>query len=75
MAVAVRAKRGTYLDQEAKKTFSVWHPQVKFEGQWCYIPDQESRTKLQEADDELTAIELAVMAGRKIEENEKTKEQ
>ncbi|OUS72993.1 hypothetical protein B1748_23580 [Paenibacillus sp. MY03] len=69
MAKTVRAKEATYLDQETKRTFKVWHPQVKFEGRWCYLPDQESRTKLQEAEDEVTAIEQAVQAARKIEAN------
>lgn len=72
MAVKVRSKKGTYLDEEAKRTFTVWHPQIKFKGKWCYLPDKTSRTKLQEAEDEVSAIELAVIAARKIEGNENT---
>lgn len=69
--MAARAKQKTYLDQVANRTFKVWHPQVKFAGKWCYLPDETSRTKLREAADELTAIDLAIGAARKIEENAK----
>ncbi|MGV2886215.1 hypothetical protein [Paenibacillus taichungensis] len=69
MAARVRAKEQTYLDRVEMKTFRVWHPQVKFEGEWCYLPDNSSRTKLQEASDEAAALEMANTYIREIEES------
>lgn len=67
MAVRFRAKEQTYLDKEAKKTFKAWHPQIKVEGKWCFLSDENSRTKLLEADDEIAALEMAIKAYREIE--------
>ncbi|WP_019536562.1 hypothetical protein [Paenibacillus ginsengihumi] len=67
MAAKIRAIEQTYLDLEERKTFKVWHPQVKFKGEWCFLPDDSSRTKLQEAPDEMTALEMAIKAVRDME--------
>lgn len=62
-----RAKEQAYLNQEEAKTFKVWHPQVKFNNQWCFLPDKNTRSGLVEATDEAEAIELAIKAMRELE--------
>ncbi|WP_068775816.1 hypothetical protein [Paenibacillus sp. FJAT-26967] len=67
MPARIRAIEKAYLDRDAKKTFKVWHPQVKVEGKWCFLPDDSSRTKLQEAADEVAAFEMAIKAIKEID--------
>lgn len=62
-----RARRNDYLNRETNKLRSVWHPQVKVDGQWCYLPDDSTPTTLMEAPDEMTAVELAIKAVREID--------
>jgi len=65
-----RAKKGTYLDTESRTTFSRWHPQVKVDGKWCYLPDEATRTKLREADSESDATLMALVALRDLDTQE-----
>lgn len=65
--ILVRAIEQTYLNEKEKRTFKVWHPQVKFKGKWCFLPDDSSRTKLQEASDELAATQMALESILEIE--------
>ena len=58
----VRAKHQTYLDTVLKQTYSRWHPQIKVNGQWAYLPDDTTKTKLAETEDEVSALEQAISA-------------
>lgn len=64
-----RAKQMCYYDREAKATFKVWHPQVKFLGQWCFLPNNDTKSGLEEAGDELEAYEKANAALLEIDSN------
>ena len=66
MAVRFKAKKRTYLDPEKRTTYTVWHPRIKFEGEWCYISDKTTRSTLAEAPDEEAAIKMAIAALDKI---------
>lgn len=61
-----KAIRKTYLNTEENKTFSVWHPQVKLDGKWCFLLDESTRTKLVESKDEVDATILAINAYRNL---------
>lgn len=63
----VRSKQQCYLDPETRTTRKTWHPQVKFKGRWCYLPDDTTSSKLMEATDQTTAVEMAIKALREIE--------
>ncbi|MCY9513286.1 hypothetical protein [Paenibacillus apiarius] len=65
-----RAKQMTYYDPETKTTWTVWHPQVKFNGRWCFLPSENTKTKLEEARDEAEAYEKAIAALRKLDARE-----
>jgi hypothetical protein len=66
-----RAKEQSYLNKDEAKTFKVWHPQVKFNNQWCYLPDKNTKSGLAEAKDEAEATELAIKTMRELPENTK----
>lgn len=57
-----RAKQMTYFDEVNRKTFSVWHPQIKVDGHWCFLPDTDTRSGLVEASDEISAASYAIEA-------------
>lgn len=59
-----RAKKNDYLLRDEMKIRSTWHPQIKVDNQWCYLPDDSTPSKLVEAIDEETATELAIHALR-----------
>jgi hypothetical protein len=62
MTARFRARKNSYINKEEKKLFYVWHPQIKVGKHWCYLPDDNTRTKMAEAPDEETAVELAIHA-------------
>lgn len=56
------AKEQTYLSEDKKTTFTVFHPAIKFSGdkEYCYFPDEGTKTGLVEHDNETDALENAI---------------
>jgi hypothetical protein len=69
MGVRFRAKQQTYLLKEERKTYTAWHPQIRVDEQWCFLMDDTTRSKLAEAQDEETAVEMALNAIREVDKN------
>ena len=67
MSQRFRSKEQCYLDVTIKTTRRTFHPQVKFQGKWCYLPDDSTLSKLVEAPDAMTATELAIKAVRELD--------
>ncbi|WP_438350425.1 hypothetical protein ACP8HI_07155 [Paenibacillus sp. FA6] len=68
MNTRIRLKENTYLiPSKPPSTLKVLHPQIKVDGNWCYIKDESTQTKLAEANDEIHAYKQAVVALRKVD--------
>lgn len=68
----IRAIQKTYLNTAERTTFTLWHPQVRHEGKWCFLPalpevTGTNKLRIMDAPDELTALEQALNAYRRIE--------
>jgi len=55
------AKRQTYLNDDKKTTFTVFHPAIKFNNneEYCYFPDEGTKTGLVEHSNEKDCIDNA----------------
>lgn len=68
MSKRFRAKQKSFYDDSTKKTRSVWLPQIKIDGKWCYLKDESSPTGIMESHFEMNAIEKAIRELRKMGE-------
>lgn len=55
------AKKQTYLNDDNKTTFTVFHPAIKFKEneEYCYFPDEGTKTGLVEHDNEKDCLDNA----------------
>lgn len=56
----IGAKQLTFMsDREQKITRTMWYPRMKFNGKWCYFPDDTTHTKMVECNTEEEAWKYA----------------
>ena len=55
------AQEQTYVNHDGETTFTVFHPAIKFndDEEYCYFPDEETKTGLVEHNNKKDALENA----------------